>query len=487
MIASAFAVAACGGDDSAVSDASPATTLSAPATTDQTTVTTDDGGATTTGATTSDPASVRIPDGTYRRVATVADGVARGLDEEVISGLSGEDGVMPVAFRIDGPRFELLVTNDADIEEVGTAGTYRYEAPSSWILVEDCCGDLPLYWAYADGVLTITVPDDFIDEGVYIFEGEWVLDTGAAEPASSLTLTFANPLGDLPPQILPFAVEVRERSEEAIEFDAVFEAGTEAEIVASLLDGSADIAWVGTRALTEFDPLRAPFLVDSYELQEAVFDAGLVDRMAERLADRGLIALAVYPGPMRKMVGVDEAFLGPEDYVGTAIATGTPLGDATITALGATPRPSASGMSLDGLDGFEFQLAAIVGNGYEEEVAAVTANVNFWPRPLALIMSVERFEALTDEQRDILVEAATSTYDRAAEATRQEDLDAADGLCASAMEVLQASDEDLTGLRQAVEPVYASIRAEAVASALLDEIAALKADLGAPPATLRCQ
>ena len=52
--------------------------------------------------------------------------------------------------------------------------------------------------------------------------------------------------------------------------------------------------------VTSFQPLLAPLLVDSHDLQAAVFEAGIPAEMIAGLDDIDLAGIGVLPGPMRK-------------------------------------------------------------------------------------------------------------------------------------------------------------------------------------------
>jgi TRAP-type C4-dicarboxylate transport system substrate-binding protein len=248
------------------------------------------------------------------------------------------------------------------------------------------------------------------------------------------------------------------------------------------------MGWVGTRSLPAFDALLAPLLIDSYDLEQRVFDAGIPMRMADGLRGSGLTAISVLPGPLRKIMGVDRPFVRPADFSGQTIATDTQnaINVATVSALGATPVRGASGMALDGVDGLQTQSLAIVGNGFHNQAQSVTANMNFWPRPLVILIGAERFAALTPDQRDALFTAGEESVAPAMQASREEDATALPQLCASPMAIVDASDQDLAQMRSALEPVYDGLRKDVHAAAFVDEIAVLKMHVGAPPETLTC-
>jgi TRAP-type C4-dicarboxylate transport system substrate-binding protein len=439
--------------------------------------------------------SATIPDGIYRRVATVAEGEAMGLDPQLVREWAGRDGQSPVAFEITGDSWKHLATNEAGIEEVGDRGTSSYDEEGRWVLTNQF-GSFPYLWSVRNGVLTlqpdlgfaedlgIEVPDDVR----FNTEGDFVLDeSGPTSPDGEVVLTFAHPLLDLPDQIIAFATEVRDRSGGSITFDVRNDAGAEAEVVADVESGAVDLAWVGSRAFPEFDPLLAPLLVDSYELQSAVYEAGIPDRLGESLADRGLQPIAVLPGPLTKMLGVDRSLVQVEDFAGTRVGTmPSELSRSTISALGAEPIDARPQMPLDGLNGLQTQLGSVYGNGYQQQADSVTANLNLAPRDLVVVMNPERFAELTPEHQEVLLAAGAAAVLPAADASVREDERVGPDLCSSPMQVLEATAEDLRSIEQTLGPVYADIETDVDAAEILAEVRAIKEELEAPPATLTC-
>ena len=67
-----------------------------------------------------------------------------------------------------------------------------------------------------------------------------------------------------------------------------------------------------------------------------------------------------------------------------------------------------------------------------------------------------------------------------------EETDSGESLCNAGMQFPTAGDDQLAGLRSAIEPIYGQLAADPVTSELLDAITAIKNDLGAPPHTVEC-
>ncbi len=105
--------------------------------------------------------------------------------------------------------------------------------------------------------------------------------------------------------------------------------------------GDVDMAWVGARAfdtagVTSFQALLAPMLIDSQDLQGAVFEAGIPEAMLAGLEDIGLAGIGVLPGPMRKILGIDDSFVVPADFRGAVVGIQqSGVAELTMAALGA--------------------------------------------------------------------------------------------------------------------------------------------------------
>jgi TRAP-type C4-dicarboxylate transport system substrate-binding protein len=312
-----------------------------------------------------------------------------------------------------------------------------------------------------------------------------------------LKLTMANPNDDRPPQLEAWAEEVSRLSAGtlAIEFKDAWRAGEpryEAGTLEDVRAGKVDVAWVGARAfdtvgVTSFQALVAPLLIDSYDLEAKVFEQGIPERMLEGVGDLDLVGIGALPGPMRKLLGVSKPFIRPGDFAGqVAGLQDSAVAAETMRALGATPRAVPSGAKLDGLDAYEQQLGAIWGNRYNKGAKYVSANVNFWPRPLVIVIDKEAFASLTDEQQSSLRDAAAAAIPKALEASRAEDAEAAPPLCKRGMTFAVASESDLAELRSALEPVYADLRADPKTKSNIDAITDLKKEIAASAEAPTC-
>jgi TRAP-type C4-dicarboxylate transport system substrate-binding protein len=305
---------------------------------------------------------------------------------------------------------------------------------------------------------------------------------GGKRSARAVRLTLANPLPQ-PDELRPFVDEVDRISDGKI--DIAFRNGwlswpwrrTEAALIRDVAAGKADLGWVGSRAwsdvgVTSFDALHAPLVVDSYELQGAVLDAGVADELLEGVEPLGVVGLGVLPGPLRKVLGVERPFLRPADFAGKRLGLNrSQVGSQTLRALGAVPVTVPGGVDLRGqVDGLEQQVASIDSNTYDDAAKFLTANVNLWPRWVVVFMNAEAFAALDGSQQDALREAvqtATPIMLAAAEGG-QEGSTAA--LCDRGLTLAVASDANLRALRAAVAPVVDSLSRDLTTRDTLEQI-----------------
>ena len=262
--------------------------------------------------------------------------------------------------------------------------------------------------------------------------------------------------------------------------------------IADVQAGKVQLAKVNARAydtvgVTSFQALVAPFLIDNHALERRVLESDLMGEMLAGTNKLGLVGLAVLPAQLRKPVGVSRPLVTIKDYRGARIGVREgEIAKATFTALGATPVHTIPGRPLDGLDGIELHFGGIKGN--EQQAKAVTSNVTFWPRPTTLVINRKAFESLTPSQQEALQAAGSAVLSR--QLDQQQGFSAEDVgvLCRRGLRYVQASNQDLTALRRAVQPVYDKLEANAETRSFLQQILAMKHETraAATPDNPRC-
>jgi TRAP-type C4-dicarboxylate transport system substrate-binding protein len=297
------------------------------------------------------------------------------------------------------------------------------------------------------------------------------------------------------PVAAAFVAAAKRRSEDSLKLDVregwrYYDRDYERATISDVVRRDLDIALVGARAwdvvgVTSFRALLAPFLIDSFALQERALKSPVVERMLDGVEARGLVGLGVLPGSLRRPLGITRPLVGPSDYRGAAMAI-RPGGvaKATFKALGGSSRDFRAD-ELPGFEGSEVDVTTILNNRYDRHAEALTANVVLWPRPTTVVVNGKAFDSLTSEQRELLRSAVREALEPALEVVRNEEQASLETLCQAGLRLVRASPPQRAALREAVQPVYDELERDSVTRELIDEIEALRS--GLPPITpLRC-
>lgn len=314
---------------------------------------------------------------------------------------------------------------------------------------------------------------------------------------SVLTLVSHNPSVDPPLQV--YADAVARRSHGALRINVAVnyrpnDTNAETHLIRATQNGAVQIGWVGSRAwenvgIHGFSALAAPFLIDSYPLEQNVLSSSLTRQMLGSLRRHGLVGLAVLPGPLRRVDG-RKPLLHPADFRGIVFGTSaTPTARATMRALGARqfsvlPTQSASELpsNLGGLDNF---LSGLYGNATFTKLPYISMNVNLWPRPLVVFANAKVYDSLSPAQQQALRLAGADALAQAMSPTRSDDISANGALCSAKrvgfpVRLLTATPSELATLRRAVQPVYTMLERDPQTRTLIARIERLKHRLGVP-------
>jgi TRAP-type C4-dicarboxylate transport system substrate-binding protein len=316
-------------------------------------------------------------------------------------------------------------------------------------------------------------------------------DAARTEPVG---LTFSNSFSadNFPRDAAVYAAAVEDATAGTIRFELTGGVVREAEMVEQVAAGDVDLAVIRPRVFDTLgvaDPaaLMAPLLIDSYELEQAVYETELPQGLLGSLDALGVVGVAVIPGPLFKLVGFDREFRGVDDFDGAVIGTISSLLQAdTFRRLRATPQEWPVGESFEGLDGIPLHWGTVLGRHAELTAKAVTTNLNMWVGPMVVIVNPDVHASLTEDQRAAFGRAASTSVAGIVETTRRESSGALETLCASGLHVVVATDRELAGIRAALKPIYDELRSDPDVAAYLDEVEALKNELAAPPDAERC-
>jgi TRAP-type transport system periplasmic protein len=317
---------------------------------------------------------------------------------------------------------------------------------------------------------------------------------GAEKPVEAKVLTMAN-ANFQPEELEAFDKAVGQVSGGRLRIKWLNEYGrgrdgnAEINLVRDVSAGKADLGWAGTRVFDElgdtaFNPLHAPLLIDSYELEEKVLSDDVVDPMLDSLGELGLQGIGVLPGPLRWPLG-REPLRGPADWDGDRIAaSGGAQVEAAIRALGATPSYDNPGVTepTDDRDGIETHVSAVPGNHYHYDFPYLTGNVVLWPRPLVLFAGPD----VSSDDLALLRKAAQEAIPETIALTRSLEREGRTEVCRTGLKVASASATEIHALRVAFQPVTQKLEEDPTASDALARIEELSREGGTRPEEFRC-
>lgn len=293
------------------------------------------------------------------------------------------------------------------------------------------------------------------------------------------------------PSVHEFADQVKELSGGAITIQPVWEAGEQTEagfeqgVISAVKSGEYDLGLAGSRAfdlegVSAFQALQTPFLIDNDALAIAVAQSDLAGRMLDGLSAQGLAGLTLWPEDLRHPFSVvpGESLISPDDFVGTDIRTPpSGISYALVEALGGKPVYFTSG--YQGAESGLRQGFSLLGE------PTATGNIIFFPKFQVLIANEAVLDKLSDAQRAILREAATTTQKKAI-AEHLSEVEAGAAWCADRGTIVMASNEQIAAFEKASQPVIDSIEQDPQNAELIAAIRELKAKTPPSPGAEVC-
>ncbi len=311
---------------------------------------------------------------------------------------------------------------------------------------------------------------------------------------NKLTLTIVTGEGN-PEEARTYAAAVAEESAGAIEVKVDNESVPlgpvyEQDVIKYVAAGKAQLGFSAARAFdslgaTSFIGLHAPFLIDSYELEQQVLASDWAKELLGGTRSAGVVGVGYLQGPMRRPLGLTRELVELADYNGARIGIRkSALTEMTMKALGATAVPFTPG-DIEGLDGMEAHLS-LIRDSYAADANSLTGNVIFWSRPGVIFANNAAFDALTADQQAILRRAGDRALAASVESIGTNAATLPDEVCKLGLEMIDASAGAIAELRTAVQPVYDEIEKDPGTKATIDSIEALKAGSNAAPDAVEC-
>ncbi len=249
--------------------------------------------------------------------------------------------------------------------------------------------------------------------------------TGTAA-AADVTLSLGFVGGSQAPEAIAlrqFADEIATKTEGRIEVNLQGGGalGGDREVIESVQVGTVDMAIPSTSVVVNFAPEFAifdiPFLFRDFDHAEAVLSGPIGTEMLEGLPEKGLVGLAFGGMGFRQLTNNNTPVKTASDVEGLKIRTQqNELHIAVWEELGVLPTPMAipevyTALQQGVVDGQENPVGAIINNRFGE-VQKYLSMTDHAFTPLVLLISPAAYEALSDDDKQIFVEAAKNAMKR---------------------------------------------------------------------------
>lgn len=296
-----------------------------------------------------------------------------------------------------------------------------------------------------------------------------------------------------------FAEQVSSGSEGRVRVDVEWgvgdgEASWDQVTAQQVIDGASDLGFIPARAWDTFDvltlqALQAPFLVTSDAALDAVVSDPVADEMLAGLDEIGVTGLGLFPEGLRHPASFGEPLLEPADFAGVGIRT--PLSDLsweTLETLGAIPldlsaedqQTTFDQGDLGGAETSAAYLPSLMWPG------VLTSNLTPYAKANVLVANSEALDALSDDQREILRQAADDTLAHSIE-TRPSDAEEVAAVCAEGLRVVAATTEQQAAMEAATQPVRERLAADATTGPFLTRITEIVESSGPPAPSTTCE
>ncbi len=246
-------------------------------------------------------------------------------------------------------------------------------------------------------------------------------------------------------------------------------AEAEAQIIEAIATGELDGGWPSTRAFAAagipgLTAVEAPMVITNYEAVAELVEGEASTTILAALDGTGVVGVGLAASPLRRPFAANAPLLDPDDWKGKSFrAYNSVTQEQAIRALGAAPVNLSFAwideVRMGRLDGAEFDVRGYWMNGYGSEAGNVTSNVVLWPKIGVLSLSQERWDALTDQQRAWIRDAAEAST-AASVATDYGEDETAGLLCAQGLKFFAAAPEQLEALQAAFAPVIDALAAD---------------------------
>lgn len=232
--------------------------------------------------------------------------------------------------------------------------------------------------------------------------------------------------------------------------------------VEQLMNGGKEFSYNSTIIYdgldSRFSAINAPFLYDDYEQADAAIEAGAEDAYKELSREMGIEMLGFGESGFRQLTTSNTKVTSPDDLNNLVIRVpGSSLFLNIFEELGADATSMDASevytsLQTGTIEGQENPYDPIVSLGFHEVQGHLT-NWNYIYDPLILGMNAELFDSLSEEDQQIIKEAAAEANEFQIQQNRDLEEEHLSELQQN-LEVTELTDEQVESFRDVVEPVH---------------------------------
>ncbi|WP_088105784.1 TRAP transporter substrate-binding protein [Halalkalibacter urbisdiaboli] len=305
----------------------------------------------------------------------------------------------------------------------------------------------------------------------------------ATEQVETKTIRAGIGLNDAHPQykgLLKFKEIVEEKTEGSIVVETYHsgQLGDDRTMTEGLQLGSQEVTIPSTAPIANFVPefsvFDFPFLFPSEEVADTVLDGEVGQQFLDMLPEQNLVGLAYWENGFRDLTNSVRPVATVEDFKGLKIRTmENELHLDAFRALGANPTPMAftelfAALQQRTVDGQENPYATIYLQKFHE-VQDHVSNTHHIYSPFVFLMSKSFFDDLTEEQQQIVQEAAIEAGQYQRELNREANAQYLEDLQAEGMTYTEITPEAREEMVERIRPVLDEY-AEKIGSDLVNQV-----------------
>lgn len=227
--------------------------------------------------------------------------------------------------------------------------------------------------------------------------------------------------------------------------------------------GTIDIG-ISSTPLAQINPFveifSLPYLFSDRENTWEVLDGPIGDQVGSYLEERNIKHLAYWEDGFRQVTNNSHPIKSPEDFKGLRIRVPeSSVRIATFEALGASPVSMSfsevfTALQQGVIDGQENPLSVVTSSSFYDVQEYLTLTNHVYS-PASLLINLDKWNSLSAEQQDIILEAAQAGRDVNRELNKKQDEEAIETLKEKGMQVEVI--EDIAPFREATRSVWSEL------------------------------